>query len=160
MRTILPATWALAERLYFEGEFSIAEIAERCKMNRNTLYARAKNHNWPLHPSIRLEGAVSERAVMRRIIMAKLNQLETRMEDPAAKPADDERSARAMASLLTTVDKLDAKDSAWREKIIQSPADDPSSADANAQTHGADNVDQWRRELVRRIASLGEKWKQ
>ena len=94
MRTILPSTWAKVERLYFEGEFSIAEIAKACKINPNTIYLRAQKFNWPPHGSLRLEGAVSERAVLRRIIVAKLNQLETRMEDPEAKPSDDERSAR------------------------------------------------------------------
>ncbi len=153
MRTIRPSTWAKAERLYFEGEFSIAEIASQCEINRNTLYLRAQKFNWPPHASLRLEGAVSERAVLRRIIVAKLKQLETRMEDPEAKPTDDERSTRAFASLLTTFDKLDAKEAAWREKVMPGSTDTP--AGTTTSPYGDDNVADWRQELADRIASLG-----
>lgn len=149
MKYILPATWAKVERLYFEGEFSVIEIAKQCAINRNTIYARATDLGWPPHAELRLDGAVSERAVMRRIIMAKLKQLETRMEDPEAKPADDERSARAVAKLQTSIEKLDTKEKAWRERIMSGTINSSGAA-----LYGDDDVADWRQDLAERIAKL------
>jgi len=155
-RRITPKTWAKAEREYFEGEFSISEIAKHCECNPATLYARAKKLKWPPHASLRLEGGFSERASLRRIIAGKLTQLEKRMKDPEiASDADTERQVRAAASLLGTVDKLDAKEKTWRETVMPASADGPAAPD-----YGDDNVDQWRRDLAKRIASLGAKWNQ
>ena len=155
-RRIPAKTWALAEREFFEGEFSIIEIAKHCKMHPDTLYARAKKLKWPPHASLRLEGGFSERATLRRIIAGKLKQLEKRMKDPEkASDADNERQTRAAASMLNSIDKLDAKEKTWREKVMPGSTDAPAAPD-----YGDDNVDQWRRDLAKRIASLGAKWNQ
>ena len=76
------------------------------------------------------------------------------MNDPELRTdADNERQTRAVASLANSVEKLDATENAWRDKVIQSASDTPALT--AAAPYGDDNVDQWRRELARRIASLG-----
>ena len=151
-----PKTWAAVEQLYFEGEFSIIEIAEQHQMATDTIYARAKKMKWPPHGALRLEGGFSQRAILRRAIDLKLKHLEKRMQDPdTATPTDSEKQAREYGSLLNTIDKLDAKEKAWRATVM--PQTENTQADA---THGDDNVEQWRHELARRIASLSAKWQQ
>ena len=149
MKYVTPATWLQAERLYFEGELNLSDIATRLDINGATLYRRAKKLKWPPHSQLYLHGAISERAALRRIITKKLAQLETRMEDPDAKPADDERSARTVASLMGSVEKLDAKEDAWRERIMSGTINTSGAA-----LYGDDDVADWRQDLAERIAKL------
>ena len=151
-----PKTWAQVQQLYFEGEFSIIEIAGQFAMSPDTIYSRAKKMKWPVHASLRLEGGFSQRAILRRAIDLKLKHLEKRMQEPdTATATDSERQAREYASLLNTIDKLDAREKNWREQVMPGSADAPAAPD-----YGDDNVDQWRLELAKRIASLGAKWEQ
>jgi AcrR family transcriptional regulator len=149
LKYVTPATWLQAERLYFEGELTLTEIAIKLDINPATIHRRAKRLKWPPHSRLYLHGAISERAVLRRIINKKLAQLEKRMEDPEAKPVDDERSARVVASLMTSVEKLDVREDTWRERIMSGPAQPASAA-----TYGDDDVADWRQELAERIAKL------
>ena len=156
MKYILPSTWAEAEKLYFEGECSMSEIARRCDMHRATILARAKKFNWPNHASLRLGGAVSERAALRRAIALKLTHLETRMQKTDdTNAADSERQAREYASLLNTIEKLDVKERTWRQSLMLVPKDNQLASES---IEGDDNVEQWRAELARRIARLGAQW--
>ena len=151
MSCILPAQWALAERLYFEGETSVADIAKRCGMVAATLRRRAKARGWPPHNTLELDGSASERARLRRVIARKLTRLEARMEKPDTdNAADSDRQTREYGSLLTTVEKLDAKESGWKRTTMATPTQDPS----NTNNHGDNHVEQWRAELARRIARL------
>ena len=151
-----PAVWAKVERLYFEGELGVTAIGKQCGVKRDSIYRRAKRLKWPPHRSLRLEGGSSERATLRRTIALKLAHLEARMKKPdTATPIESERQAREYASLLGTIDKLDSKEKTWRATVMPEP--EHQQADAN---RGDDNVEHWRQELARRIASLGAKWQQ
>ena len=119
MRRHIPKTWARIERLYFEGEFSIIEIAKTCGIHPDTIYGRAKKLKWPPHATLQLEGGFSERATLRRAIVLKLKHLEKRMHLPdTATPTDSERQAREYATVLNTIDKRDAKEGAGRRSLI------------------------------------------
>lgn len=151
MSYILPALWARAERLYFEGETTLAEIAKICCMTRGTLHNRARKRGWPPHPQLELDGATSERARIRRIINSKLDRLEKRMDKPDTENAtDSERQSREYGSLMATVEKLDAKEGAWKRSLLTTPTED----DSGASNIGDNHVEQWRAELARRIARL------
>lgn len=156
-KLILPAAWAKAERLYFEGETGLADIGEKCGINRTTLYRHARKHNWPDHATLRVHASDSERAALRRIIIKKLAAMEKRMNDPQAETGavdDTGRDARAVASLLGSINKLDVTEKTWREEIFTTPTDDPLAA------YGDDNVADWRAEIARRLESLGAKSQQ
>jgi SAM-dependent MidA family methyltransferase len=163
MAQIPPAKWAEVERHYFEGCLTLVEIGAKAGVRPDTILNRAKKLGWPPYSSLRVATVSSERARLRALIGKKLEHLEARMKDPELiTDADTERQTRAVASLLNSVEKLDAKETAWRDKVIQAATDDPPPAKsaANAQPNGACHVDQWRRELARRIASLAAKWQQ
>jgi len=151
MSYILPAVWARVERLYFEGELSLRQIAKVCEISPVSLHKRIKVRGWPPHDKLELDGDASVRARLRRAIASKLSRLEKRMEKPDTDTAtDSERQAREFGSLIATVDKLDGKESAWRRSLISTPMDASTAAD-----NGEDHVDQWRAELAQRIARLG-----
>ena len=148
-----PATWARVQQLYFEGEFSVPEIAKKFEMSPDTLHRHAKKMKWPPHTALSLEGGFSQRAILRRTIDLKLKHLEKRMQDPdTATPTDSERQAREYASLLGTLGKLDAKEETWRASML--PETDKQK---DAVTNGDDNVEQWRHELAERINRLSAK---
>jgi len=151
--------WALAERLYFEGKLTIAKIAEQCQVSVNGISHRASKFGWPRVKERGRRAASPERAMLRRIINKKLAALEKRMEDPeTTNPADNERDARAFSSLLGSVDKLDAEEAARREAAAAALTDHQLTA--KAAPYGDADVEQWRHELARRIASLSAKWRQ
>ena len=152
---ILPATWAKVERMYFEGAATLTKIASDCEISLSSLRKRIKTRGWPSLRTLELDGASSERARLRGIIANKLTRLETRMKTPDTETAtDSERQSREFGSLMTTVDKLDAKEGVWKRTLITTPA----SEIASDATQGEDHVDQWRAELAQRISRLGTKW--
>lgn len=152
MSYILPATWARVERLYFEGEVSLADIAVRCGISRSSLRNRVVTKGWPSHRTLELDGGSSERARLRRAIANKLTRLEKRMDKPDTDNAtDSERQTREFGSLMATVDKLDSKEGAWKRSLLTTPAEENSTTADEGNT----NVEHWRAELAQRIARLG-----
>ena len=162
MTRILPAAWARAERLYFEGETHLKDIAAACAMSLSSLRKRAQSRNWPPLSKLDLDGATSERVQLRRTIVKKLNHLETRMDQAdTATPTDSERQSREYSSLLASVEKLDAKENAWKTKLISAEAGTDSTAEAAAPAPlGDTNVEHWRADLAQRIARLRASWDQ
>jgi len=159
MRSLPPSVWMQIERLYFEGELSVVAIAEQAKINPNTIYARAARRGWPPRSKLRLDGASSERAKLRRIINAKLDRLEKRMADPEPlTEADSDRQTRSVASLAASLGKLDGKEDAWREKVMTEVAQ--GTPTGGYASYGDDDVEQWRLELAKRIAALADKLEQ
>lgn len=159
MPMISPSVWARIERLYFEGELSVAAISRQEKVATNTIYLRAKARGWPARGKLRLDVASSERATLRRIIIAKLEKLEKRMADPeTATDADSGRQTRSLATLANSLEKLNTKEEVWREKVMPEAAQ-AQPADGYA-SYGDDDVEQWRLDLAKRIAALAEKLEQ
>lgn len=154
MTFISPATWGRVERLYFEGELTLKEIAARCGVSGRALSKRAKKLGWPSYQSLRLDGAASERARLRRLIEKKLTHLESRMDKPESlTEGESERHTRQFSSLLGSVTKMDDQEGDWRGKLMTTPVPAEATAAGNPM-QGADNVEQWRQELARRIARL------
>jgi len=154
MGYVLPAKWARVERMYFEGEHLLKDIAATCDVSLSALRKRIKTRGWPPLRTLELSGDASVRARLRRAIAAKLTRLEKRMEKPDTDTAtDSERQAREFASLMTTVDKLDAKEATWKGTLITTPTDDTIAPPAQ----GEDHVQKWREELARRIHRLERK---
>jgi AcrR family transcriptional regulator len=160
MAAASPAHWALVEQLYYEGKLTIKQIAETCGVPVQSIYLRAKKLKWPPVKERKPAPASNERAMLRRIINMKLAALEKRMENPeTTTPADNERDARAFASLLTSVGKLNDTEAAERDATL-AEFSTKQTADAAAPSYGDADVEQWRHELARRIASLGARWQQ
>ena len=164
MAQTLPADWAVAKRMYFSGEHTLQAIAKACRVTKKALEAHARAMNWPAHDQLQLDGASAERSILRRIIKKKLDRLEKRMDTDetagaTATATDSERQSREFASILSTVDKLDAKEEAWLETLAEAPADPLAAAPAHAQ-YGDGDVEHWRQELAQRIKKLSARWKQ
>ncbi len=157
MKRHLPATWVKVERLYLEGQLSVAQIAEQCQVASSNIYSRAKKYAWSRSGSPGANQAPPEHIQLRRLIGKKIANLEKRMDDPdTTTPAENERDVRAVASLLNSLVKLDAKQDARRDAVIRSSTDNAPTS-STAMNYGDENVDQWRHELARRIASLSAK---
>ncbi len=152
MSRVLPANWARAERLYFEGATHLTAIAADCTMSVGTLRKRARERNWPpFYSKLEISSGTSERATLRRIIVKKLVHLEKRMDQPDTDTAtDSERGSREYASLLTSVEKIDGKEATWRGAVIS----DTASITAQEAQPGQSQVAQWRIELAERITRL------
>jgi hypothetical protein len=174
MRMIIsPRTAALVRKDYLAGK-SVREICARRSVSRHALYLCVDGVAVGLPPMPRQRKTTGGRplrltgereGVVKRLWLAAerhVRILESRLIH-AQKPSERERDARLMAVLVKTLGDLSALDNAGPSvsrkkgaaKSTSGPEHHDDAAD-NADTDGPKDIDEFRRELARRLASLAD----
>lgn len=156
----LPSSaWAEIEQHYLVCELSVRQIAERFGVSERAIEARVSRWNWPRRRDLRADAATLARARLQRIVGHKLLVLEARKgEVQTLSPADSERHSRDVASLVSSIDRMDRMNRDARAPVRGRPTvsrRNVGPAPALSPAPDGDDDDRyWRDELKRRIAAL------
>jgi hypothetical protein len=151
---VITHDWAAIQQAYAASASTVDEICAQYKVSRTQLYAYARESGWDL----RNASAMSEwrrrqardKALAERLMQAldkKMTAFENRLADGHATPADSERDARTLNTLVRLFEKLRSID----EKALR-PAR-PASAPASAAKDAID-ADSLRHSLAQRLEKL------
>jgi hypothetical protein len=149
--------WAAIGRQFRAGRVTIAVIAARFGVSPSAIRRMAKERGWvrKTHP-VTAQSNAEIRQRLRDLIERKLEQLEERlMSDESDSPADSERQARELGTLIRNHARLEQmEEAAARQAAI---GGGKSGENGNRGEEG-DDAERWRKELAERIARLRQQW--
>lgn len=146
-----PELIARVRQLYEESDMPVVDICKMLSVSRNTLHRRAKNMNWTLRNRNTarkgMRAASKHREVIARIrdvVEQEIGAIEAAVSSVERQnlPADPERAARTLASLVKTLNEL---------KRLEQAAHTPEP-----QHDAQDDIDTLRQTLAQRLDRLAE----
>lgn len=155
-RPLPPETWGEIERAYVETDEEIRAIAARFSIAVATIYKRAAKCGWPRR---RKKGQADVRAAIARqtlgerlfrVMIKKLEQLETRMESNAhGTAADREREMREIGAVVRGFEKV---------KELGAGDRNGQGDDGPSRVLAAHDAERIRHEIAERLERLYQRW--
>lgn len=150
--------WQAVAQDYCENVLTVAEICVLYDIHLKQLYERANDEGWPKRTKTRklsvrqvskLEAEMPQRLL--RALLMKMTELENRMianTEPAS-PADCERNARTLKTLVALFEKLKGKGGVKMGVAKGQPSADPAGS--------AHDVERMRKDLTSRLERLADR---